>query len=118
MKEKTRYYSIAIALRKNSPLIFGFNKIITRLLESGIIDFWKKDAVRRLGKPGYNKMFVNNEESNHGEILALTLDNFQGAFYALILGLMLASLTFMLEYLNLYLPRKINVNITVDNLRE
>ena len=101
MKECVTRVYVALAVQKLSPLTTPFNKIILRLFQTGIIDYWQRDVIRR--RTNYTTMraiqgldkYIMNEEPKK-----LNLYNLSGAFLLFVLGHLFSLCAFGLEIMN------------------
>nr|CAD7454156.1 unnamed protein product [Timema tahoe] len=75
---------IAIGLQKNSPYKPFFDEKISQMIEAGLIDHWGKCLARTYG------LFPLSQTTDEPE--PLRFDSFEGAFYLLGFGLILARL--------------------------
>lgn len=90
-------YHIGFVLPRPSPYLEGMNIVLLRLLAGGVMDFWisqvKEQATLSIHKyPDYLA------ELNVGQWKVLRLSDVQLAFYALVIGCLLASLVALLEF--------------------
>ena len=72
--------------QKDSPLKGHIDWALQFFMESGLVDYHRSKFVKKL-----------KEFSPEGEPKPFSLDDLQGAFYILILGLTISSLVFVIE---------------------
>lgn len=77
---------------KGNPLLPRINQILEHVIEAGLIDYWADNMARI---PGHMDK-ITEEKTLH-------LDNLQGAFYILAVGLFVSFGVFLVE---LYILRK------------
>ena len=76
-------------LQKDSPLKSHLDRVIQRLIESGLIDYQRSQFARRIQpKTGTD---INN--------IAFTLQHLQGAFYLLTIGLSVSTVALIVEHI-------------------
>jgi hypothetical protein len=82
-----------LVLQKGSPFLLLFNDVITRIVEAGLVDYWKEAIIeeRRL------KAGVLALESLKDSYVELNVLHLQGAFIFLFIGLGFSFIGFMAE---------------------
>lgn len=96
MKERIRTYRCAIAVRKYSRLLPVFDIFLQRLIETGMVQHLKEDAIRRFRNPLYEQI-VADIGPGLPMISALTLNNYKFIFCVLIAGWITSCICFLLE---------------------
>jgi hypothetical protein len=92
-KDNIREGHMVIYLTKGSILLKRINSIVLRLQNSGLIDRWFNDIGRKFGK------HFNEAPTNDG-FCVLTMSHLQGAFYLLLLGVLLSIMACSLEIIH------------------
>jgi hypothetical protein len=88
--------------RSGSPLWESFNRIIYRLVESGIVQkFWDDIKQQHIGQKekGVHKDGDKDAQDGGPDVVVLTLDHLEGAFIFLLLGLACSLTVFIIELL-------------------
>jgi hypothetical protein len=82
-----------LILQKGSPFLLRFNDIITRIVEAGLVDYWKEAIIeeRRL------KAGILALESLKDSYVELNLLHLQGAFIFLFIGVAFSFIGFLAE---------------------
>lgn len=84
-----------VSLPRTSPLLGAFNRLIPRLIQSGIYDHWMDQLFVELA---YNGTLVHLTKKHvHKATESLGTEYFQGALYALICGLVAGFCVFFAE---------------------
>ncbi|PSN46629.1 Ionotropic receptor 108 [Blattella germanica] len=96
MKECVSRYYLTFGLVKNSPYKDAFNDVLFRLIESGIVNYWKKSIAYRRGDAEMATVFIDEVKINN-EPHPFILKNVIGTFIILIFGLILAILIYVAE---------------------
>ncbi|PSN46631.1 Ionotropic receptor 107 [Blattella germanica] len=96
MKRCASRYYISLGLAKNSPYTSAFNKVIFRLIESGVIKHWKETIANRHIDPQMSKLFMDTV-AHSLEPQPLKLVNIFGVFILLSCGLFIGTFVFILE---------------------
>ncbi len=81
----------AFGLKKDSHLRPAFNYELQRLLESGLIEYHRSEFAKKSTKNG------NQASKTAALVDPLSLNDLQGAFYLLIVGLLFSLLCFVIE---------------------
>jgi hypothetical protein len=76
-------------LQKDSPLKSHLDRVIQRLIESGLIDYQRSQFARHIQQQ-------RNTGTNRGNI-AFSIQHLQGAFYLLTIGLSVSILALVVE---------------------
>lgn len=97
----TRYY-LMIALQVNSPYKQLFDKKISQLVESGIIDHWLQAVIVSQGENYISDFFQRRPFKSHRP-QPLSLKHMAGAFHFLVLGNSFAVIAFAAEKLLKYI---------------
>ncbi|PSN35958.1 Ionotropic receptor 41a1 [Blattella germanica] len=98
MKEELYGGHVILIAQKSSPYIKHLNELVDHLYESGILRYWESKVLReflsqRLQIAVAQSVILNTQ---NGPTKLLT-DHLQGAFIMLLLGISLASLSFLVE---------------------
>jgi hypothetical protein len=103
VKECPRHYSLGYLVPRASPFLPYFNQGIARLVEAGILEYWKKIT------PHSTEM--NNEfdttnltaiaKANTENPKVFSLKDLQLAFYILVVGLSVSIVIFLLEIVSM-----------------
>jgi hypothetical protein len=96
MQECTSRYFIALALAKRSPYTAAFNVEVVRLIESGIVQHWKKRYTHESVNSTVSRLFEKDGRKNTGPEV-LRLEHVQGAFLLLATGVLMCILVFIAE---------------------
>ncbi|XP_066986684.1 glutamate receptor ionotropic, delta-2-like [Macrobrachium rosenbergii] len=93
---------IGYAMQKGSPFRQGFNKILRRLIEGGLMDMWVTDLIQKhtLETQRAEKAKAAAKGESDGEVdsvLKLTLYHLQGVFFIYGVGLFLSAFALFLE---------------------
>jgi hypothetical protein len=107
MSQCTSRYFISFGLAKKSPYTAPFNEAMVRLIEAGIIQYWREDITSRHVSPIDMKLLAEDAKENT-EPQALRLENVQGSFLILGTGLFLASTAFIIEISAKFISSKRN----------
>lgn len=92
-----------LVLQKGSPFLLLFNDVITRLVEAGIVDYWKGAIIeKRRMKAGVLAL-----ESLNDSYLELNVLHLQGAFIFLFIGFVFSFIEFLAE---LFFGKLRNIN--------
>lgn len=85
-------YFLAYAVQKNSPFLPRFNDLLTRFLESGLINKWYRDTLYGfiMRKKIHTKVLEQIQK-------AFNFEDVQTAFYLLALGIIFAFVIFVFE---------------------
>ncbi|XP_042204109.1 ionotropic receptor 21a-like [Homarus americanus] len=110
MKECFAPYNIAMALQRHSPLKTKFDRVISWMIESGLVRHWFLESLRLSRKTREKKTstkadsFRNGKErTNDGlsesgsDVIPLSIDHMQGVFFILIIGQLLSLVVFFIE---------------------
>ncbi|KAK7084147.1 hypothetical protein SK128_027038 [Halocaridina rubra] len=115
MKECFSPYNIAMALQRHSPVKKNFDKVISWMLESGLVRRWFLESLRqsRKSKETKTKREGGDEEDAdkdeeersrtqsqrnlHDGVIPLSIDHMQGIFFILSFGSILGVLIFSIE---------------------
>jgi hypothetical protein len=90
LKDNIQQGHMVVYLWKNSVLLQRTNSIVFRLQNSGLIDKWLHDLRRKFSRH-FSYATINDG------LCVLTLAHLEGAFYLLLLGLLVALITCFLE---------------------
>ena len=85
-----------------SPLLESFNRIIFRLVESGMVQkFWEDIQLGHVTQKeqGVHEDREDDAEGRESDVVVLTVDHLQGAFILLLLGLACGLILFIIELL-------------------
>jgi hypothetical protein len=96
MRECISRYFISLGLSKKSPYTTAFNEVLVRLIETGIVQYWKKSILYRSVDPFMTGLFEKTEKNNIGPEM-LRMENVQGAFLLLVAGDVICILVFIAE---------------------
>ncbi|KAA0183283.1 Ionotropic receptor 212, partial [Hyalella azteca] len=91
-REKFFAQSYTIACTKGAPFRIAFNSLLSQMVESGLINKWKKEQL--------DKISSKTIESEPNPTEAITLAHLQGAFFVYALGCGSAALAFCAERLH------------------
>ncbi|CAL4066314.1 unnamed protein product, partial [Meganyctiphanes norvegica] len=102
MKECFAPYNIAMALQRNSPLKRKFDKVILWMIESGLVRRWFLESLRadkqvKQQEKKENSDGKSEDAEDDGGLVSLGLDHMQGAFFLLVIMLVMSILVFFLE---------------------
>ncbi|XP_064212271.1 uncharacterized protein LOC135265879 [Tribolium castaneum] len=88
------FYTV-FALKRNSPYVDKFNKDILSFIEFGFTNHW---LIEFSGKPEirYMEMFFQKYSDEMDQLI--DMEKLQGAFYFLLVGLILSTVVFFTEY--------------------
>ncbi|XP_069190850.1 glutamate receptor ionotropic, delta-1-like [Procambarus clarkii] len=92
------------AFRKGVPFYERFNRLVSRLDDAGITDFWTNEVIARRVKENRdsaNLDILTNLNQNDKDVV-LSLHHLQGAFYLLLVGSIVAFLALLGENLAHY----------------
>lgn len=81
---------------------------IRQFEDAGIIEHWFKLMTTKHGKSYMPGLFDKNSEKFKTETNSLELENVIGAFYLLILGYIIATLAFIVEWFVPYLRQRMH----------
>ena len=98
MRECMSQYYISLALVKNSPYTKVFSEVLHRLIESGIVHFWKQSIVSERTPPSMGSVF-SSDDKLAAQPKVLAFKNVQGAFFIWGIGMFVALTVFCVEYL-------------------
>ncbi|GIY11553.1 glutamate receptor ionotropic, kainate 3 [Caerostris darwini] len=102
-KDSFLQYGYAIAFAPNFDHIDIFNKRIQQLLEGGLIRKWMESIIEKAQFRGKNK----NDISDDGSMHVLSVEDVQGAFAMLSIGLTVATFICIAEYqISRYIQRR------------
>jgi hypothetical protein len=96
MRECISRYYIALGLSKMSPYKAAFNEALVRLIEAGIVQYWKDSVGYRSVDPITSGLFDRTGNNNIKPEM-LRMENIQGAFLLLGAGELLCILVFIAE---------------------
>ena len=96
MRECTSRYFIALALAKRSPYTAAFSVEVARLIESGIVQHWKKSNTHEIVNSTISSLFEKDGRENKGPEV-LRLEHVQGAFLLLAVGVLVCVIVFIAE---------------------
>ncbi|KAK7081106.1 hypothetical protein SK128_000836 [Halocaridina rubra] len=101
-KESFWPVDVGYTLQKGSPLKRGFDSVLRRLIEGGFIEKWVSDLIQ--------KRFLSAQRAKRAEAvelgetvnttdenMSLSVHHLQGVFFVYFVGMLLASLLFLLE---------------------
>jgi hypothetical protein len=96
MRECISRYFIALGLAKKSPYTTAFNEALVRLIEAGIVQYWKESITYQSADPVMSGLF---EKAGKKDIRPemLRMENVQGAFLLLGAGDLICVLVFIAE---------------------
>ncbi|XP_071530505.1 glutamate receptor ionotropic, delta-1-like [Panulirus ornatus] len=110
MKECFSPYNIAMALQRHSPLKRKFDRVISWMLESGLVRRWFLESLR-LSRKAQEKKTTDRDKPADGEVgeeddqvvvesgvIPLSIDHMQGVFFILTIGHLLSLLVFLIEF--------------------
>ncbi|XP_045621118.2 ionotropic receptor 21a [Procambarus clarkii] len=98
MKECFLPFRIGMAMPKRSPYKPNFDKIVTRVVEAGLVRKWFHDIL-------FMSRHRGSDEDQDTRSGAFSLDNLQGAWLLLGAGLLVSLVAFLLESLTGYMCR-------------
>jgi hypothetical protein len=101
-KDEVLSYLASMFFRSGSPFLESFNRIIYRLVESGLVDqFWEDIRRRHIGGVDEDGDGDEDEdaEGDGSDAVVLTVDHLQGAFILLLLGLAFGLIVLIIELL-------------------
>jgi hypothetical protein len=78
---------ITTSVQKGSPMLARYNDVIQRVIEAGILDQWWAEL----------KFQARNFTVPVGDYIPLSMEHLQSAFYMLILGYAIPSVSFLVE---------------------
>ncbi|XP_069675757.1 ionotropic receptor 40a-like [Periplaneta americana] len=113
MKHKVYWGYNAMTARKSSPLLESMNRVIHKLVDSGIVLYWEGEVSRTYMSQRSQQAVRQSEAINTAgfEPKTLRLTHVQGPFVLLALGLIVAISVFILELLSFNVFRKpVNYN--------
>ncbi|KAJ9586513.1 hypothetical protein L9F63_019839 [Diploptera punctata] len=95
LPERIEPYQVAMFMQKGNPLFESVNDIIVKLVESGIIDWWRGNVLSRqiLARP------KNPHEEEYIPYFVLSMKHMYVAFTVLGLGYFVSFCAFIIEYL-------------------
>jgi hypothetical protein len=96
MRECISRYFIALGLSKKSPYTAAFNEALVRLIETGIVQYWKESILYRRVDPIMTRLFEKSRKKNIGPEI-LRMENVLGAFLLLGVGELICILVFIAE---------------------
>ncbi|XP_014243755.1 glutamate receptor-like isoform X1 [Cimex lectularius] len=98
MKENLFGSPLTFIMRKGSPYLENFNKIVNNLVDSGILLFWEAEVARRF-LTTRKQIALSLARSSHLKSgpKILTLGHIQGAFIVYGTGMILATIIFVVE---------------------
>ncbi|XP_023713652.2 uncharacterized protein LOC111867752 [Cryptotermes secundus] len=96
MRECISRYFISLGLSKMSPYTTAFNEVLVRLIETGIVQYWKKSILYRSVDPIITRLFDKTGKKDVRPEM-LRMENVQGAFLLLCAGDMICILVFIAE---------------------
>ena len=96
MQECSSRYFIALALAKRPPYTAAFNVGVVRLIESGIVQHWKKSNTHEIVNSTISSLFEKDGRENKGPEV-LRLEHVQGAFLLLAVGVLVCVIVFIAE---------------------
>jgi hypothetical protein len=85
-----------LALSRKSPYTAAFNEVLVRLIEAGIVQYWKESIAYRSVDPVMSGLFERTGNSNMRPEM-LRVENVAGAFLLLGVGELLCILVFISE---------------------
>jgi hypothetical protein len=98
MKEMLYGSHVVTAIRKSSPYKEYFNQIISNLYETGIVNYWEGQTIRRYMSERLQIAITQSVVlDNQDGPMQLMVDHLQGAFVILGLGLALGTVFFIAE---------------------
>ncbi|XP_049772852.1 glutamate receptor 2-like [Schistocerca cancellata] len=97
LKETMAKYYISIALQKNSPYKSTLDRRMRFLHYSGLINYWMKHVIARLGHHYMRSFFADHADSQHEMPQKLSLQAVEGAFFIFTTGITIAFLVFLSE---------------------
>lgn len=109
MRECISRYFIALGLSKKSPYTTAFNEALVRLIETGIVQYWKESILYRSVDPIMTGLFDKTGKKNVGPEM-LRMENVQGAFLLLGAGDLICILVFIAELSLKFILNSHNVN--------
>lgn len=90
-----RTFMQAIGYRKSLPYAGAIDRIIGRLTDTGIIEYWiKRLFEEKYPATTFQKMYEYKISPNDIIPAPLSIDNLQGAFLVLIIGIVLGMVAF------------------------
>lgn len=105
MKECMSRYFISLGLSKKSPYAEAFNGGVVRLIESGIVQHWKQTITHQSVNSTVTSLFKEDGRKNT-EPEMLSMENIQGAFLLLAVGILVGVLVFIAEVSLNKIPQK------------
>jgi hypothetical protein len=101
------YFYLGFVNRKAFPLTLVTDQIIRQLLESGIIQYWL-DRMFETKYPltTFSRVYEYKTPPDEIELTALRVQNLQGAFFILIIGMQIAFIAFIGEILSKRITQK------------
>jgi hypothetical protein len=85
-----------LGLSKKSPYTTAFNEALVRLIETGIVEYWKERILYRSVDPIMTRLFDKPGKKNVRPEM-LRMENVQGAFLLLSAGDLICILVFIAE---------------------
>jgi hypothetical protein len=101
-KDEVVTYHASMFFHAGSPLLGSFDRIIYRLVESGMIHKFFEDVnLRNIAQKeqGFDEDGDEDADESGSDVVVLTLDHLQGAFILLLLGLACDLTVFIIELL-------------------
>ena len=101
-KDEVVSFLASMFFHSGSPLLESFNRIIYRLVESGMVHkFWEDIKLKNIGQKEKGTHEDRDEDPEEGgsDVVVLNVDHLQGAFILLLLGLACGLTVFIIELL-------------------
>jgi hypothetical protein len=92
MRDSIMPSGVALGLQKNSQLKKYVDKEIQRLIETGLVDYHRLQFAKNMDKW--------NPRTNNNNLISFSLDNLQGGFFLLLVGVLISAMTFAGELLS------------------
>ncbi|XP_050718972.1 uncharacterized protein LOC126999888 isoform X2 [Eriocheir sinensis] len=102
LKECFATFNIAIGIQSHSPLKRRFDVAISRIVESGLVQYWKRESYAIFKKNKKENRVTQPDKSRDGtqttsRLVPLSFDHLQSAFYVLAFSLVLSTIVLILE---------------------
>jgi hypothetical protein len=121
LRDEVVTYLASMFLRSGSPLLESFNRIIYRLVESGMVQkFWLDIKMEQNAqkKQGGHEDEDEDAEGGGSDAVVLTVDHLQGAFSLLKLGLACGLTVFITELLCFTCRKYLFYHLVIRSVRE
>jgi hypothetical protein len=112
-------YLASMFFRPGSPLLAGFDRIIGRIVHSGMVTkVWQDIRRREIGHKEGDEEEEDDDDDGGSDAVVLTLNHLQGAFILLVLGLAFGLVVFILELIIFTFRNYLTYRLINRTLRE